>query len=94
VKSFALLPDETELVIVAGELVRLDEHAAGAAAGVEDHAALGFEHRHQGADDGERREVLAAALAFGGGELADEVFVDAADQVRAVVILLEDILGE
>jgi hypothetical protein len=72
----------------------LDEHAAGAAAGIEDYASLGLQHRHQSADNGHRREVLAAALALRRGELADEVLIDASDQVFTAVVLLEDILGE
>jgi hypothetical protein len=58
------LSDETEFVIVTCELVGLHEHAAGAAARVEDHAALRLQHRYQRADDGHGREVLAATLAL------------------------------
>lgn len=50
--------------------------------------------RHQGAHDGDRREVFTAALAFTIGEFADEVFVDAAEQVFAAVVFLEHVLGE
>ena len=39
------------------------------------------------------REVLAAALALATSELADEVLVDAADQVVAAVVLLEHVLA-
>ena len=56
--------------------------------------AVRLQHGHQHADDAGRREVLAAALALGGGELADEVLVDPADQVLAAVVLPEDVLGE
>lgn len=57
-------------VTVAGamgldELSRLHEHAAGAAAGVEDAALLRSEHLDQHPDDRPRRAELAAPLALG-----------------------------
>ena len=68
-----------------GELFGLDEHAARAAGRVVDAAGVGFEHLDQHADDGARRVELAAELAFGGGELAEEVLVDAAERVAGLV---------
>ena len=58
-----------------GEALRLYEHAAGAAAGVVDAAAIRLQHLDQHADDAARRVELAAELALGRGELAEEVFV-------------------
>ena len=66
------------------ELLGLHEHAARAAAGVVDATFVGFEHLDQQADDRARRVELAAELAFGLGELAEEVFVDAAEDVAAL----------
>ena len=53
----------------------LDEHAAGAAAGVVDAALVGLQHLDQQPDDGSRRVELAAALALGPGEAAEKVLV-------------------
>jgi hypothetical protein len=72
----AVLADERKLVTVLREEIRLHEHAARSAAGVEDDALLGFERRDQRLDDGDGREVLAAALPLARRELADEVLVD------------------
>jgi hypothetical protein len=59
----------------------LHEHAAGAAAGIVDAAFVGGEHLDEEADDALRGVELAAFLALGAGELAEEVFVDAAEDV-------------
>ena len=59
----------------------LDEEAAGAHGGVVDAALVGLEHLDDQGDDGLRSEVLAALLALGEGELAEEVFVDLAEDV-------------
>ena len=63
------------------ELFALHEHAATAAAGVVDAALVGFEHLHQHLHHRMRGVELAAALALAACELAEEVFVDAAEQV-------------
>ena len=63
------------------EFDRLDEHAAGAAAGVVDPALVGRQHLHQHVDDAARGVELAALLALGAGELGEEVFVDPAQDV-------------
>jgi len=71
--------------VLGHELFRLHEHAARAAAGVIDASAVGFEHLHQHAHHRAGRVELAAALAFGAGELAEEVFVHAAEHVLGPV---------
>ena len=67
------------------ELLALHEHAARAAAGVEDAALVRREHLDQHADDVRRRVELAALLALGAGELREEVLVDAAENVLGAV---------
>jgi len=59
----------------------LDEHAAGPAAGVKDAAFVRFYHFDEELDDGLRSVKLAALFSLGGCELAEEVFVDAAENV-------------
>jgi hypothetical protein len=68
-------------LVLLDEALGLDEHAAGAAAGVEDAALVRLQHPHQQADDAHRREELAAELAFRRRELAEEILVDVAEQV-------------
>ena len=68
------------------ELLALDEHAARAAARVVDAALVRGEHFDQHADDATGRIELAALLAFGTGELGEEVFVDAAQDVLGAVL--------
>ena len=70
------------------ELHRLDKHAAGAAAGVIDPALVGGKHLHQHTDDAAGRVELAAFLAFGAGELGQEVFVDPAQDVFGAVLFV------
>ena len=67
------------------EFLGLHEHAAGAAAGVIDLALVRGEHGDQRLDDAGRGVELAALLAFGAGELAEEVFVNLAEHVAGVV---------
>lgn len=93
-KVLAFLPVERQIPAVPGEQVGLHEHAAGAATRIEDGSLRRLQHRHQQPHDARRREVLAAALALGRGELADEVLVHAPDEILAAVVLLEDVLGE
>jgi hypothetical protein len=57
------------------ELFRLDEHAAGAAAGIVDPAFVGAEHLDQAAHHAGRGVELAAVLALGAGEAGEEIFV-------------------
>jgi hypothetical protein len=81
-------------LMVADELLGLDEEAAGAAAGVVN-AALGrLQHRHQRLDHRFGGVEFAAALAFGGGEFPDAVFVDAPDQVEVGLGAVERHVGE
>ena len=65
---------------------RLHEHAARAAAGVEDAAFVGGEHLDEQLDDAARRVELAAFLALGAGELAEEIFVDPAEDVLGAAL--------
>ncbi len=65
----------------ATKRARLHEHAAGAAGGVEDAAVERLDDLDDQADDAARRVELAALLALGAGELAEEVLVDAAEGV-------------
>jgi len=51
------------------KLLGLDEHTAGAAAGVVNAAFVGSEHFDEDADDAGGRVELAAVFAFGAGEL-------------------------
>ena len=67
------------------ELFALHKHAARAAAGVIHLAVVRREHRNQGLDDEARRVELPAALAFGAGELAEEILVDLPQQIAGVV---------
>jgi hypothetical protein len=69
------------LLVLGHEARRLHEHAARAAGGVEDAAVVGLDDFGEEADDAGGRVELAAALALGHGELAEEVFVDAAEGV-------------
>ena len=66
------------------EFFRLHEHAAGTAAGIVNAAFVGSEHLDEETHDALRRVELAAFLAFGAGEPAEEVFVDAAEDVFAM----------
>ena len=69
------------------EFLALHEHAARAAAGVVDAALVRGEHLDQHADDAAGRVELAALLALGAGELGEEIFVDAAQDVLGAVLL-------
>ena len=63
------------------EVGGLDEHAARAAGGVVDLAVERLDDLDDQPDDRGRREELAALLALGHGELAEEVLVDEAEAV-------------
>src|SRR5262249_48957086 len=67
--------------VLLDEAIGGDEHAARAAAGVENPAAEGLQHGNQELDDALRRVELAAALTLGRRESAEEVFVDPAEDV-------------
>src|SRR5436189_111433 len=71
--------DVAELAAVGfDEFFRLHEHAAGTAAGIVDAAFVGSEHLDEETHDALRCVELAALLAFGAGELAEKIFVNAA----------------
>ena len=72
-------------VVAFDKLDRLHEHAAGAAAGVVDLAFVGLDHFGDEIDDALGGVELAPELALGGGELAEEVFIDPADGVLFLV---------
>ena len=81
------------------KLRRLHKHAAGAAGGVEHGAAVGLDDFHHQPHHGTRGKELPAALAFGQGELAQEVFIDLAEHiaggiVRDIVELTQQIKGQ
>src|SRR5439155_18402476 len=81
--------DVAELAAVSfDEFFRLHEHAAGPAAGIVNAAFVGREHLDEETHNALRSVELAAFLAFGAGELAEEVFVDAAEDVFRAVRLV------
>ena len=65
---------------------RLHEHTARAAAGVVDLALVGLDHFGDQVDHALGGVELAPELAFRGGELAEEVFIDPADGVLLLVL--------
>ena len=65
------------------EVARLDEHAAGAAGGIEDDAVVRLDDVDDGLHERGRREELAVVLRALHGELHQEVFVDAPEDVAA-----------
>ena len=69
------------LLVLRHEPGGLDEHAARTAGGVEDAPVVGLDDLGEEPDDAAGGVKLAAALAFGHGELAEEVFVDAPEGV-------------
>ena len=68
-------------LVVLDEFFGLNEHASGAAAGVEYPAFVGLEHFHQKIDDTSGGVELTAFFAFGEGEFAKEVFKDVTEDV-------------
>ena len=72
-------------VVAFDELERLHEHAAGATAGVVDFAFVGLNHFGDEIDHALGSVELAPQLALGGGELAEEVFIDPAHGVLLLV---------
>lgn len=72
-------------VVAFDKLERLHEHAARAATGVVDLALVGLDHFGDEIDDALRGVELAPQLALGGGEFAEEVFIDPADGVLLLV---------
>ena len=102
--AFLLLAEDGELLggvlpVLGDEAGALDEHAAGAAGGVEDVAVVGLEDLGEEADDAGGGVELSPTLSLGHGELGEEVFVDAAEGVvvggdRDLGDLLEEALEQ
>lgn len=67
------------------ELLRLDEHAAGTAAGVVHLAVMGGENGHQGPDDAGGAVELTAPLPLGAGELTEKILVHLAQDVAGAL---------
>ena len=91
-----LLPVDGDVLFAAvvafDKLDGLDEHAAGAAAGVVDLAFVGLDHFGDEIDDALGGVELAPELALGGGEFAEEVFIDPADGVLFLVLYGVDVV--
>jgi len=69
------------LLVFGHEVGGGDEHAARTASGVEDAPEVGLDDFGEEADDAGRGVELAAFVVFGAGDLAEEVFADAAERV-------------
>ncbi len=67
-------------------VARRHEHAARPAGGIEHGAAIGLYHVHDHAHERLWREEHAVIACHGGGELAEEVLIDAPDDVVAVLV--------
>jgi hypothetical protein len=68
------------------ESLGLYEHPARAAAWVVHPAGVGLDHLHQQPHDGTGGVELAAALALRGGEAAEEVLIDPAEEILLPVL--------
>ena len=89
VRLLAVDADVAHAAAVLGdELLRLHEHAAGAAARIVDPAPVRRQHRHQQPHDAARGVELAALLALRAGELREEILVDAAQDVLGAILLV------
>ena len=71
------------------EIGRMHEHAARAAGRVENAAVIGLDDLDDEPDDGGGRVELAALLHLLHGELAHEIFIDAAEGVAVDVQRVE-----
>src|SRR6266566_2010880 len=69
------------LLVVLHKTGALDEHTARTAGGVKDTSLKGFDDLDDQFDDRGRSEEFAALLSLGHGELAQEIFVDFAEDV-------------
>src|SRR6266566_3190204 len=69
------------LLVVLHETGALHEHTTRTAGGVKDAPLKGFDDLDDQFDDGGRREEFAALLSLGHGELAQEIFIDFAEDV-------------
>lgn len=88
--GIAFLPEDHDVAdaaaVLLDEALGLHEEAAGAHRRVIDAALIGLDHFHDEADDGLGREVLAALFPLRQGELAEEVFVNVAEDVLRVKV--------
>jgi len=75
------------------EFFGLHEHAARPATRVKDAAFVRLDHFDEELDDRLRCVEFAAFFAFAGGELAEEVFVDAAENVARAAFLVAEADG-
>lgn len=71
--------------MLSGKIFALHEHAGRAAARIVDAPLVRREHLDQHADHAARRVELPAVLPLGTGELREEVFVDAAQEIRKIL---------
>lgn len=74
--------------VVANVVRRAHEHAARAARGVEHGSAVGLDDAHDHTHQGLRGEEHAVVGCYSRGELAQEVLVDAPDDVIAFLVEL------
>ena len=88
--GIAFLPEHHDVTdgaaVLLDEALGLDEEAAGTHRRIIDAALIGLDHFHDEADDGLGREVLAALFPLRQGELAEEVFVNVAEDVLRVKV--------
>ena len=68
------------------EALALDEEAARAHGGIVNAPLVGLDHLDDERDDGFRREILAALFPLREGELAEEIFVNVAEDVLRVQV--------
>lgn len=71
-----------------GKLLALNEHAAGAAAWVKNAALVRLDHFHEQFDDGLSGVELPALFALRSGKLAQEILIDAAQNVLGPAFLV------
>ena len=81
------------LAVLLDDARTLHEHAAGAAGRVQHRAALGVEHVGDQRDEGDGRKELAAVVGLLVGELGEEVFVDAAEDITGDLLQLVGVEG-
>src|SRR5665647_1668083 len=78
------------LRVLSEELHGLHEHAGRPAAGVVHPSVVRLDHLHEQLDHRARGVELAALLAFGAGELREEILVDPAEHVPGPRVLVPD----
>ena len=75
------------------EPLALHKHPTGPAARVKHAALVRRQHGNEGLDDTARGVELAALLAFGTGELAEKVFVNAPEDILRAILLVSQTDG-